>query len=450
MHPPLDHLDQESLPPAMLVRSVHESSREPSSLPPAVLPPGDAAALLDEAGPLPSRILLLGRCVGPHTVTSVALSLASVAAREHYRSVADMALCHAYEAVVPILPDAGGISGQGTSPGNLSCFARQLLAAIGATEMFGGAIGRASRFSSVPSQLPGIHFPAPGRPRFLLAGAVDVIGIANAVLHCRVAGSELFGASPHQSLPCSPWAAAYSALAHSIDLAGPFWLRPCPRIPVDLSRDISPMLPVFERYPLSMEDTYGSAEFEDCADDSDGIHSSSPSDAASAGEAPMRLYVDCWDTSFVRVFRRHVSACDAMEMARQLALAAIAWDVPSASWVPEPVVLAAALAALGEDDPPALPLFPGCSSACPCHLGTSTSLSFAIHVDLEAARITEQRQEHRPWINHRHLDSPGGVDVVALANVIRAHDANLLEDRIQHLVTGAQRLSLPLWRGRAP
>ena len=42
------------------------------------------------------------------------------------------------------------------------------------------------------------------------------------------------------------------------------------------------------------------------------------------------------------------------------------------------------------------------------------------------------------------------MDVVALANVIFSCDATLLEDRIQHLVTGAQRLSLPLWRGRAP
>ena len=164
----------------------------------------------------------------------------------------------------------------------------------------------------------------------------------------------------------------------------------------------------------------------------------------------MRLYVDCWDTSLVRVFRRRVSARDAMEVARQLALAAIAWDVPSAAWVPEPVVLAAAVAALGEDDPPALPPLSGCSPPCPCHLGASTPLSCAIHADTDAARAAEQRQEHRPWTNHRRLESPGGKDVVALANVICTRDANLLEDRIQHLVTGAQQLSLPLWRGRAP
>ena len=150
VHPLPDDVDQEPLPPAMLLWQDHDSSRGPSSLPAAVLPPADAAALLDGAGLLPSRSLLLGRCVGPHSVVCVAHSLASVAAREHYRSVADMALCHAYEAVVSVLLDAGVNSGQGIFPDNLSCLTRQLLAAIGATEVFEGSIRRASRLSSGP------------------------------------------------------------------------------------------------------------------------------------------------------------------------------------------------------------------------------------------------------------------------------------------------------------
>ena len=209
--------------------------------------------------------------------------------------------------------------------------------------MFEGTIRRASRFSSTPSRLPGIHFPAPSHPRFLLAGAVDIIGIANAVLYCRLAEVELIGASRPHSLPSSTWAAAY-------DLAGPFWLGPCHRIPVDPSRDISPMVPVFERYPLNLDEIYEIAEFEGCPADSDSCPYSCPSDAASADEAPMRSYVDCWDTIIVRIFLRRVSVRDAMEVARQLALAAIAWDVPSAAWVPEPAALAAAVVTLGDDD----------------------------------------------------------------------------------------------------
>ena len=282
-----------------------------------------------------------------------------------------------------MLPDAGVNSGQGIFPENLSCLARQLLAAIGATEVFEGSIRRASRLSSGPLRLPGIHFPAPGRPRFLLAGAVDIIGIANAVLHHRLVGVELIGASRSHSLPCSTWAAAYAALAHSVDLAWPFWYGPCHRVPVDHSRDISPRVPVFERYPLSMEDVYGIDEFDSSAAESDDGPPCSP-DAAGPVETV------CWDTLFVRVFRQHVSVRHALEMARQLALASLAWDLPSACLVPAPVALAAAAEVLGEDYPSA-PAPPDGA---------------------------EQKKEHRPWTNPRHLQSPGGVDVIALANVI--------------------------------
>ena len=366
----------------------------------------------------------------------VAQSLASVAAREHYRSVADMALCHPYEAVVSAFPDAGVNSGQGIFPDNLSCLARQLLAAIGATEVFEGFIRRASRFSSGPLRFPGIHFPAPGRPRFLLAGAVDIIGIANAVLHHRLVGLELIGLPRSHSLPCSTWAAAYAALAHSFDLAWPYWYRPCHRVPVDPSLDISPRVPVYERYPLSMEDVYGTDEFNSGAAESDDGPPSSPADASPAGAV-------CWDTLLVRVFRQHVSVRHAMEMARQLALASLAWDVPSACLVPAPVALAAAGEVLGEDYPSAPAPPDGCSSSCPCNPAVPRPLDQAVRADLQAALSEEQKQEHRPWTNPRHLQSPGGVDVFALANVIYAHDASMLEDRVRHLVTRGQRHWLP-------
>ena len=55
--------------------------------------------------------------------------------------------------------------------------------------------------------------------------------------------------------------------------------------------------------------------------------------------------------------------------------------------------------------------------------------------DLLAARTAEQRQDHRRWMNPRHLLSPGGIDVFAITNVLLAHDANLLEGHIRHLVS---------------
>ena len=342
----------------MLCRQDLGSSREPSLLPPPVLPPSDATALLDRAGPLPSRILLLGRCVGPHTVVCVAHPLATAAAREQYRSVADMALCHAYEAVALVLPDAGVNSGQGIFPYNLSCLARQLLAAIGTTEMFEGSIRRASRYYSLTSRLPGIHFPVPGRPQFFMAGVVDIIGIANAVLYCGLAGFDLVDTSRPHSLPCSPWAAAYAALAHSVDLAWPFWVEPCRRVPVDPSRDISPMIPVFERYPLSMDEIYGIAEVE-CYPPS--CPYSSPSDTASADEAPMRLYVDCWDTLLVRVFLRRVCLC------------ATRWRWHASS--PSPPSLGTCPRLLGCLSPPCwLPLSPRWATMPPRHSLLSTSV----------------------------------------------------------------------------
>ena len=157
----------------------------------------------------------------------VAHNLAVAAARQQFRSVADMDLHHAYEAVSRVRPDAGIASGVGSYPNNLSRLARQILLVIGTTQMFEGSIRRANRFQSLTSMLPGIHFPAPGRPRFLMAGCVDVIGIANAVLYRHLAGYDLIDTSQPHSLPCSPWAAAYAALAHSVSLAGAFWTGPC-------------------------------------------------------------------------------------------------------------------------------------------------------------------------------------------------------------------------------
>ena len=40
-----------------------------------------------------------------------------------------------------------------------------------------------------------------------------------------------------------------------------------------------------------------------------------------------------------------------MELARQLALAAVDWDVPTASWIPLVAAHAAAAEVLGEDNP---------------------------------------------------------------------------------------------------
>ena len=100
--------------------------------------------------------------------------------------------------------------------------------------------------------------------------------------------------------------------------------------------------------------------------------------------------------------------------------------------MPEPAALAAAVATPGDDAPPALPPFPECSPPWPCHLGASSPLSCAVRADLDAARSAEQEQEHRPWVNHRLLEAPGGVDVVALAIIIISCDATLLEDRAQH------------------
>ena len=81
-------------------------------------------------------------------------------------------------------------------------------------------------------------------------------------------------------------------------------------------------------------------------------------------------------------------------------------------------------------------------------MGPPSPLFCAVLADLAAAQAAECGQEHRPWLNHPLLEAPGGVDVVALANVIMSADATLMEDRIQYYVTGAQRLSLPSWRGR--
>ena len=110
--------------------------------------------------------------------------------------------------------------------------------------------------------------------------------------------------------------------------------------------------------------------------------------------------------------------------------------------------LAAAAAALDGDAPSPPPPALECSPPCPCHPGTPSPLCCAVRADLAAARTAEHGQEHRPWLNHQLLEAPGGVDVVALANVIISADATLMEDRIQYYVTGAQRLSLPWWRGR--
>ena len=309
--------------------------------------------------------------------------------------------------------------------------------------MFEGSIRRACRFQSLTSMLPGIHFPAPGRPQFLLAGCVDIVGIANAVLHRHLAGYDLINSALPHSLPCSPWAAAYAALAHSVSLAGDFWDAPCSLVPVDPCCDVSPQLPIFDRYPISMDETYGYAE---CLPSSCTF--SSPSSGDLADDGPTRLFVDNWDTLHVRVFLRRVSVRNAMEVARLLALAAISWGVPSAAWVPVPAAVAAAADALGGDaflpPPPTLP----CAPPCPCHMGSPSPLSCAVLADLAAARAAELGQEHRPWLNHPLLVAPGGVDVVALANVIISADAALMEDRIQYYVTGAQRLSLPGWRGR--
>ena len=327
VHPHLKDLDHEPLPPAMLCRQDLGSSRETSLLPPPVLPPSDATALLDKAGPLPSCILLLGRCVGPHTVVCVAHSLATAAAREQYRSVADMALCHAYEAVALVLPDAGVNSGQGIFPNNLSCLARQLLAAIGTTEMFEGSIRRASRYYSLTSRLPGIHFPAPGRPRFFMAGVVDIIGIANAVLYCGL--QDLTSSTPLGLTPCHAargprhtqhWRTASTSLGPSGSgpATGSPWIPCATSLPWYQSSSAIPSV-------FSMDEINGIAEVEGYPP---SCPYSSPSGTASADEAPMRLYVDCWDTLLVRVFLRRVSVRNAMEVARQLALAAIAWDVP--------------------------------------------------------------------------------------------------------------------------
>ena len=207
------------------------------------------------------------------------------------------------------------------------------------------------------------------------------------------------------------------------------------RVPVDPPRDISPRVPVYERYPLFMEDVYGIDEFNSSAAESDDEPPSSPRDAVPAETVS-------WDPLLVRVFRQHVSVRHAMEMARQLALASLVWDVPSACWVPAPVALAAAAEVLGEDYPSAPALPAGCSSSCPCHAAAPRPLDRAVRADLQAALIAEQNQEHRPWTNPRHLQSPGGVDVIALANVISAHDAGMLEDRVHHLVTRAQRYRL--------
>ena len=96
---------------------------------------------------------------------------------------------------------------------------------------------------------------------------------------------------------------------------------PLPRVAVDPSLDVSPRMPLFERYPLFVEDFYGIDEFDSSAAESDDDPRSCPPAAAPAEEMS-------WDVLTVRVFRQHVSVRDAMEMARQLALASIAWDVP--------------------------------------------------------------------------------------------------------------------------
>ena len=200
--------------------------------------------------------------------------------------------------------------------------------------------------------------------------------------------------------------------------------------------DISPRMPLYERYPLFVEDFYGINKFDSSAAESDDDPRSCPHVAAPAEEMS-------WDILTVRVFRQHVSVRHAMEMARQLAFASISWDVPSACWVPAPVALAAAAEKLGEDYPPAPPPPAGCSPSCPCHPAAPRPLDDAVRADLQAAPTAEQKLEHRPWTNPRHLQSPGGVDVISLANVICAHDASMLEDRVRHLVTRAQRHRLP-------
>ena len=116
----------------------------------------------------------------------------------------------------------------------------------------------------------------------------------------------------------------------------------------------SPKLPLFERYPLYPEDVYGvDADFY-------GVDNSDDDSLPDPAPVPAVANVS-WDDLTVRVFRQCVSVRDAMEMARQLALAAVEWDVPTACWIPTAVALAAAADILGQDFP-LLPLpADGCS-----------------------------------------------------------------------------------------
>ena len=64
------------------------------------------------------------------------------------------------------------------------------------------------------------------------------------------------------------------------------------------------------------------------------------------------------------------------------------------------------------------------SSAGPFML---SCLARAVKRDVVAARRLEQAQEHPVWLNPHLLRCPGGVDLVALANVVRTRDLALLK-----------------------
>ena len=93
------------------------------------------------------------------------------------------------------------------------------------------------------------------------------------------------------------------------------------------------------------------------------------------------------------------------------------------------------------------------AAACPSSIFDSaissgqfplSALARAVQDDLQAARAAEQRQDHRRWMNPRHQLSLSGVDVLAIANVIIAYDAALLERHIGHLVGTARPTDRPL------
>ena len=143
-------------------------------------------------------------------------------------------------------------------------------------------------------------------------------------------------------------------------------------------------------------------------------------------------------------FGYDVSVWDALEVAHRLAMAATEWDVASAAWIPLVSAQAAVAAVLSKGDPLAgegSNFFCAAPSADPFPL---SSLARAVQRDIRAARRLEREQEHHVCVNPQFLQSPGGVDLVALANVVCMRDPALLR---RHATVVALQASLGGERG---